>query len=66
MPELIPQTVWTLVAFNSAEDLVLLTKDGQLFVVDIIFSKVRGKAKFMNLSMDSKAKSKIADAKLES
>jgi hypothetical protein len=39
-------TVWTLFAFNSDEDLVLLTRDGRLFLIDIVLGEVRDESMF--------------------
>lgn len=37
---------WRLLAFNSEEDLVLMTNDGRLFVIDIIQEKCKDKVVF--------------------
>ena len=34
---------WRLLAFNSEEDLVLMTNDGRLFIIDIVLEKLKDK-----------------------
>ena len=58
-------TVWTLFAFNSEEDLVLMTNDGRLFLVDIVLGEVRDMTMFKDFSENPTDNSTIVDAKLE-
>lgn len=58
-------TIWTLFAFNSEEDLVLMTTDGRLFLIDIVLGEVRDKTMFQDFSASPEDNSIIADAKLE-
>ena len=58
-------TVWTLFAFNSDEDLVLLTRDGRLFLIDTVLGEVRDETMFQDFSEKPEDDSNIADAKLE-
>lgn len=45
-----PQTKWALMAFNSDEDLVLMTAEGRLFIIDTFMGTVKDKFQFLGFS----------------
>ena len=59
-----------LLAFNSSEDLVLLTVEGELYLIDIVQKKLRDKVKlsgyFEDGGVKKKKKPNIEQAKFES
>lgn len=56
---------WRLLAFNSDEDLVLMTNDGRLFIIDIIQQKLKDKVVFQDYAVDPQDSNLIVEAKLE-
>lgn len=44
------QTKWALMAFNSDEDLVLMTAEGRLFIIDTFLGTVKDKYSFFGFS----------------
>ena len=58
-------TKWALFEFNSEEDLVLLTADGRLILVDIVLGQVKEKTEFEDFSQNPHENSMIDDAKLD-
>ena len=57
---------WRLLAFNSDEDLVMMTQDGKLFIIDIIQEKLKDKAVLQDYVLEAGDSPIIAEAKLES
>ena len=57
---------WRLVAFNSEEDLVLMTNDGRLFIIDIILEKLKDKVVLQDYVHNKGESNLISDAKLDS
>jgi hypothetical protein len=58
-------TKWRLFTFNSEEDLVLMTNDGRLFLIDIVLGHVKEKTEFLDFCQDSSENTMIEDAKLD-
>ncbi len=58
-------TKWALFEFNSEEDLVLLTADGRLFLIDIVLGQVKEKTEFEEFSQNPHENSMIEGAKLD-
>ena len=56
---------WRLLAFNSEEDLCLMTNDGRLFIIDIIQQKLKDKVVFQIDKEDPQDTNFIVEAKLE-
>ena len=46
IPQFNPDVKWVMIAFNSDEDLVLLTNEGRLFIVDI-YNEIRLQDKYI-------------------
>jgi hypothetical protein len=58
-------TRWKLCDFNSDEDLVLLTDDGRIFILDLVQGIIKEKSEFEELSMYPNEFSTIEGAKLD-
>ena len=56
---------WRLLAFNSEEDLVLMTNDGRVYIIDIILEKLKEKIVLQDYAKGAGESSLISDAKLE-
>ena len=56
---------WRLLAFNSEEDLVLMTNDGKMFIVDFILERIKDKVELREYVLYPGDSNLIADAKLE-
>ena len=58
-------TKWRLFEFNSEEDLVLMTTDGRLFLVDIILGVLKEKTEYPEFSQNPNEDSMIESVKLD-
>jgi hypothetical protein len=58
-------TKWKLFEFNSDEDLVLLTNDGRLFLIDIVLGIVKDKFEFGDYATKSNENIVIEAARLD-
>ena len=58
-------TRWVCFAFNSEEDLVLMTHDGRLFIIDVVLGQIKSKASLFDMQ-EYGSKSNVAGAMLES
>jgi len=56
---------WRLLAFNSEEDLVMMTNDGRMFIIDIIQEKLKDKVVFQEYVTTPGDSNMISEAKLE-
>lgn len=56
---------WRLLAFNSEEDLLMMTNDGRLFIIDIIQEKCKDKIVLNDYVLEAGDSNLISEAKLD-